>query len=46
MLERGRIATSNAELVERMVEIVRLLHRRPMAAADVPAFLKLSKELL
>jgi 3-keto-5-aminohexanoate cleavage enzyme len=46
MLERGRIATSNAELVGRMAEIVRLLQRQPMAAADVPAFLKLSKELL
>jgi 3-keto-5-aminohexanoate cleavage enzyme len=46
MLERGRIATSNAELVGRMVEIVRLLQRQPMAAADVPAFLKLSRELL
>lgn len=46
MLERGRIATGNAELVQRMVEIVRLLQRQPMAAADVPAALKLSKELL
>lgn len=46
MLERGRIATGNAELVQRMVEIVRLLQRQPMAAADVPAALHLSKELL
>lgn len=46
MVERGRIATSNAELVQRMVKIVRLLQRQPMAAADVPAALHLSKELL
>ncbi len=46
MLERGRIADSNAELVRRTVEIVRLLQRQPMVAADVPAALKLSKELL
>jgi uncharacterized protein (DUF849 family) len=46
MLERGRIATSNGQLVERMVEITRLLQREPMAASDVPAALKLSGELL
>lgn len=46
MLERGIIAASNAELVERMVKIVQLLHRRPMKASEVPAALKLSKELV
>lgn len=46
MVERGRIATSNAELVQRMVEITRLLQREPMAASEVPAALKLSEELV
>ena len=46
MLERGRPANSNGELVERMVEIVRLLHRRPMAVSRVPAALGLSQELV
>jgi 3-keto-5-aminohexanoate cleavage enzyme len=46
MLERGIIAASNAELVQRMVKIVQLLHRRPMKASEVPAALNLSKELV
>jgi 3-keto-5-aminohexanoate cleavage enzyme len=46
MLERGIVAASNAELVQRMVKIVQLLHRRPMKASEVPAALNLSKELV
>ena len=46
MLERGRPATSNAELVGRMVDITRLLQREPMAASEVPEALGLSKELV
>lgn len=46
MLERGVPAASNAELVQRMVKIVQLLHRRPMKASEVPSALKLSKELV
>jgi 3-keto-5-aminohexanoate cleavage enzyme len=46
MIERGRPATSNGELIQRMVQIARFLHREPMAAADVPAALMLNDELI
>jgi len=46
MIERGRLARGNGELVERIVQIARLLHREPMTAAQVPAALGLSRELV
>jgi uncharacterized protein (DUF849 family) len=46
MVGRGRLATSNAELISRMVEIVRLLNRQPMAVSEVTAALGLSQELV
>jgi uncharacterized protein (DUF849 family) len=46
MIERGRPATSNGELIQRMVQIARFLHREPMAASDVPGALMLNDELV
>jgi uncharacterized protein (DUF849 family) len=46
MIERGRPATSNGELIQRMVQIARYLHREPMAASDVPGALMLNDELV
>jgi 3-keto-5-aminohexanoate cleavage enzyme len=46
MLERGRIATSNAELVERVMQIMRLVQREPMRASEVPAALGLADRLV
>ena len=46
MIERGRPATSNGELIQRMVQIARFLHREPMAASDVPGALMLIDELV
>jgi 3-keto-5-aminohexanoate cleavage enzyme len=46
MIERGRIANSNGELVERLLHIVRLLQREPMSSAEVPAHLGLSAALV
>lgn len=46
MLERGRPAASNAELVERMVSISRLLQREPMSAFEAAEALNLSQELI
>src|ERR1035437_1079646 len=46
MIERGRPATSNAELIQRMVQITRFLQREPMAASDVPGALMLNDELV
>ena len=46
MLGRGVPANSNAELISRMVEMVRLLNRQPMAASEVTAALGLSEELV
>ncbi|MCL5734265.1 MAG: 3-keto-5-aminohexanoate cleavage protein [Actinobacteria bacterium] len=42
MIERGRIASSNGELVERLVQVTRLLQREPMKAAEVPTALGLA----
>lgn len=46
MIERGRPATSNGELIQRMVQITRLLHRESMAASDVPEALGLNEDLV
>jgi uncharacterized protein (DUF849 family) len=46
MIERGRPATSNGELIQRMVQIARFLQREPMAASDVPGALMLNDELV
>ena len=46
MIERGRPATSNGELIQRMAQIARFLHREPMAASDVPGALMLNDELV
>ncbi len=46
MIERGRIAGSNGELVERLVQIARLLQRETMTAEELPAYLGLSPHLV
>ena len=46
MLERGRPAASNAELVERLVGVARSLGRTPAAVSDVVARLNLAPELV
>ncbi len=46
LIERGRIAGSNGELVERLVQIARLLQRETMTAEELPAYLGLSPHLV
>jgi uncharacterized protein (DUF849 family) len=46
LLEKGRLASSNAELVERLVGVARLLQREPADPQYVVKSLKLSPELL
>lgn len=45
-LEKGRLAGSNAELVERLVGIARMLQREPADPRHVVEMLKLSPELV
>ena len=42
-LEKGRLATSNAELVRKAVEIIRLLGSRPATAGEAREILRLQK---
>lgn len=46
LLEKGRPATSNAELVERLVGVARMLQREPADPRQVVEMLKLSPELV
>jgi uncharacterized protein (DUF849 family) len=46
MLEKGRPAGSNAELVERLVGIARMLQREPATVEAVIEKLGLSRELV
>jgi uncharacterized protein (DUF849 family) len=46
MLEKGRLAGSNAELVERLVGIARMLQREPATVEAVIEKLGLSRELV
>jgi 3-keto-5-aminohexanoate cleavage enzyme len=45
LLEKGKPASSNAELVERLVGVARAVGREPAAVADVVARLQLSADL-
>ena len=45
-LEKGVPATSNAQLVERLVRIARSLQKEPATVAEVVARLELSPELV
>ena len=46
MVEPGKPAISNAQLVERLVGVARSLNREPAAVAEVVERLKLSPELV
>lgn len=46
LLEKGHLAASNAELVERLVGIARMLQREPAEPRQVVEMLKLSPELV
>lgn len=46
LLEKGRLAASNAELVERLVGVARMLQREPADPRQVVEMLKLSPELV
>ncbi|MHB0979442.1 MAG: beta-keto acid cleavage family enzyme [Thermoleophilia bacterium] len=46
LLEKGRLAASNAELVERLVGVARMLQREPAGPRQVVDMLRLSPELV
>jgi uncharacterized protein (DUF849 family) len=46
LLEKGRLAASNAELVERLVGVARMLQREPAGLRQVVDMLRLSPELV
>jgi 3-keto-5-aminohexanoate cleavage enzyme len=46
MLDKGVLASSNAELVERLGGVARMLHRDPVAPSQVAEILQLSPDLL
>jgi 3-keto-5-aminohexanoate cleavage enzyme len=45
-LEKGRLAASNGELIERLVGIARMLQREPIPAGEVAQLLGLTPELV